>query len=129
MSADPSPASSQPSSQPPTPFTNVPSNSNTSGDYGVDKIQVLEGMAAVRKRPGMYIGDPGAGGLYQLVWETVDNSIDEALAGHCSEIVIIIHTDNSLSVSDIGRVSPVAPHPSSGKCTLEVVLTILHAGG
>ena len=121
MSADPSSASSQPS--------NGDSNSSSSGDYGVDKIQVLEGMEAVRKRPGMYIGDPGAGGLYQCVWETVDNSIDEALAGHCTEVIIIIHPDNSMSVSDNGRGIPVAPHPSTGRSTLEVVLTILHAGG
>ena len=137
MSTDPLPAadqpSSQPSSQPPSqPLSSVLSSTSSitsSSDYGVDKIQVLEGMAAVRKRPGMYIGDPGAGGLYQLVWETIDNSIDEALAGHCSEVLITIHPDNSLSVSDNGRGIPVAPHPSSGKSTLEVVLTILHAGG
>ena len=98
-------------------------------EYGADQIQVLEGLEAVRKRPGMYIGSTGPRGLHHLVYEIVDNSIDEALAGFCTHIEVEILPGNIISVRDNGRGIPVATHEKMGIPTLTVVLTVLHAGG
>ena len=100
-----------------------------SEDYKADQIQVLEGLEAVRKRPSMYIGSTSEAGLHHLVYEVVDNSVDEAMNGHCDSIDVVLHTDGSCSVTDNGRGIPIDPHPVYKVPAVEIVMTKLHAGG
>ncbi|MEO5992323.1 MAG: ATP-binding protein, partial [Arthrobacter sp.] len=118
-----------PAVEPAVVAADTPPEATIAHGYGASDITVLEGLEAVRKRPGMYIGSTGPRGLHHLVYEVVDNSVDEALAGYCTHIEIVLQADGGVKVVDNGRGIPVDMHPTEHKPTVEVVMTILHAGG
>src|SRR3972149_3576390 len=108
-------------------MSNLSKTEEAAKEYGAESIQALQGLEPVRKRPGMFIGTTDIRGLHHLVWEVVDNSVDEALAGYCNKIAVTVHKDGKITIEDNGRGIPVAMHPMYGKSALEIAMTMLHA--